>query len=210
MEHINYFLIVFSAIAAIASPGPATLAIAGASMEKGRLFGLHLALGVLTGSLIWSMLAAFGLAAVLKSNVWLFEILRYCGACYLLYLAYKSLKSALNSESPNLPTMQFNSRKSHYLKGLLIHLTNPKAILFFGALYSMGVPRTATPQDLLTVVVVVGVVSASIFLSYALIFSHAGVRRLYIKSKTIFEGIFAVFFGTASFKLLLSDVEVSL
>ncbi|OYD23151.1 LysE family translocator [Oceanimonas baumannii] len=207
MEHINYFLIVFSAIAAIASPGPATLAIAGASMGKGRLSGLHLAFGVLTGSLIWSILAAFGLAAVLRSNVWLFEVLRYLGAFYLLYLAYKSLTSALNPMSHSIPEVQLGSKKSNYLKGLLIHLTNPKAILFFGALYSMGVPNTATPKDFLSVVVVVGLVSAVIFISYAVIFSHAGVRSLYIKSKAIFEGVFAVFFGSASCKLLLSDIE---
>ncbi|MGG2399068.1 LysE family translocator [Pseudomonas sp. SH1-B] len=207
MEEISYFLIVFSAIAAIASPGPATLAIAGASMAKGRLFGLHLALGVLTGSLIWSMLAAFGLAAVLKSTVWLFEVLRYFGALYLLYLACQSLKAALSATSPAIPTLQLDSKASSYVRGLLIHLTNPKAILFFAALYSMGVPATATPQELFSVVAVVGVTSATIFLGYALVFSHAGVRRLYMKSKTLFEGVFAAFFGVAAFKLLFSEVR---
>lgn len=207
MENINYFLIVFSAIAAIASPGPATLAIAGASMEKGRLFGLYLSLGVLTGSLIWSMLAAFGLAAVLKSNIWLFENLKYLGALYLLYLSYKSLKSALTSRPPNIAKVQLHSISSSYLKGLLIHLTNPKAILFFSALYSIGVPTTATPQDLLSVVVVVGAVSSAVFIGYALLFSHAGVRNFYIRSKSIFEGVFAMFFGTASFKLISSDIQ---
>jgi len=54
MEEINYSLIVVSAIAAIASPGPATLAIAGTSMNHGRRFGGYLAAGVLTGSLFWS------------------------------------------------------------------------------------------------------------------------------------------------------------
>lgn len=71
----------------------------------------------------------------------------------------------------------------------------------------MGVPATATAQDLLSVVLVVGAVSATIFTSYAFIFSHAGVRNLYLKSKAIFEGVFAVFLGTASVKLLLSDIK---
>jgi threonine/homoserine/homoserine lactone efflux protein len=69
MEEINYLLIVVSAFAAIASPGPATLAISGASMSRGRYFGLSLAAGILTGSLFWSMTAAFGLAAILHANV---------------------------------------------------------------------------------------------------------------------------------------------
>lgn len=176
-------------------------------MEKGRLFGLYLSLGVLTGSLIWSMLAAFGLAAVLKSNIWLFENLKYLGALYLLYLSYKSLKSALTSKPPNIAKVQLHSISSSYLKGLLIHLTNPKAILFFSALYSIGVPTTATPQDLLSVVVVVGAVSSAVFIGYALLFSHTGVRNFYIRSKSIFEGVFAMFFGTASFKLTFNDIQ---
>lgn len=207
MEEISYVLIVLSAIAATASPGPATLAIAGASMAKGRLFGLHLALGVLTGSLIWSMLAAFGLAAVLQSTAWLFEVLRYCGALYLLYLAWRSFKAALRSPSAAIPTLQLDSKAGSYGKGLLIHLTNPKAILFFAALYSMGVPATATPQDLFSVVALVGVTSATIFSGYALVFSHAGVRRLYMKARALFEGVFAAFFGCAACKLLVSEIR---
>ncbi|WP_311567862.1 LysE family translocator [Photobacterium arenosum] len=163
MEEINYLLIIVSAFAAIASPGPATLAIAGASMKHGRYLGLSLAAGVLTGSLLWSAFAAFGLAALMHTNVWLFETLRYCGALYLLYLAWKSLRSAFQSASLELPDSQISTVKGNYVKGLLIHLTNPKAVLFFGALYSMGVPAAAGSADLISVILVVGVVSSSVF-----------------------------------------------
>ncbi|UIP28762.1 LysE family translocator [Photobacterium sp. TLY01] len=204
MEEINYLLIIVSAFAAIASPGPATLAIAGASMKHGRYLGLSLAAGVLTGSLLWSAFAAFGLAALMHTNVWLFETMRYCGALYLLYLAWKSLRSAFQSASLTLPDSQISTAKGNYLKGLLIHLTNPKAVLFFGALYSMGVPAAARPADLISVILVVGLVSASIFLGYAALFSRSGIRQLYLRSKRGFESLFALFFGAASLKLLLS------
>ena len=206
MEEINYLLIVASAFAAIASPGPATLAIAGTSMSHGRYLGLSLAAGVLTGSLFWSTSAAFGLAAILHTNVWFFEILRYCGALYLLYLAFKSLCSAFSSQPLNLPKNQTATARGNYFRGLLIHLTNPKAILFFGSLYSIGVPITAKPIELLSVIFAVGSVSSLVFLGYAVLFSNRGIRQIYLKSKVAFESVFALFFGVASFKLLVSEV----
>lgn len=206
MEEINYLLIVVSAFAAIASPGPATLAIAGTSMSHGRFFGLSLAAGVLTGSLIWYTAAAFGLAAVLHTNVWVFEILKYCGALYLLYLAFKSLRSAFSSTQLNLPKNKAVTLKENYFKGLLIHLTNPKAILFFGSLYSIGVPATAQPIELISIILVVGAVSLSIFLGYAVLFSNSVARKVYLKSKVVFESVFALFFGVVAFKLLTSEI----
>lgn len=58
MLEIHYIPIMLAALVATASPGPATLSIAGASMSQGRTHGLILALGILTGSLIWSCAAA--------------------------------------------------------------------------------------------------------------------------------------------------------
>ena len=206
MEEINFLLIVTSAFAAIASPGPATLAIVGTSMDHGRYLGLSLAAGVLTGSLFWSTSAAFGLAAILHTNAWVFEILRYCGALYLLYLAFKSLRSAFSSTPLELPNNQIATAKDNYLKGLLIHLTNPKAILFFGSLYSIGVPRTAQSIELLSVILAVGSVSSLVFFGYAILFSNTVAGQIYLKSKVAFESVFALFFGVASFKLLTSEI----
>lgn len=206
MQEINYLLITASAFVAIGSPGPATLAIAGASMSHGRYCGLLLAFGVLTGSLLWSTAAAFGLAAILHANVWVFEFLRYCGAIYLLFLSFKSFRSVFGSSQPTLPESHAATLRESYIKGLLIHLTNPKAVLFFGSLYSIGVPATAQPIELLSVIFTVGVVSACIFLGYAIAFSNAAARRIYLSSKRVFEGVFAVFFGTASYKLLTSEI----
>ena len=206
MEEINYLLIVAFAFSAIASPGPATLAIAATSMDHGRYFGLSLAAGVLTGSLLWSVSAAFGLAAMLYTNVWLFEILRYCGVLYLLYLAFKSLRSAFSSTPLGLPENQITTARESYFKGLLIHLTNPKAVLFFGSLYSIGVPASAQPMELLSVIFVVGLVSSSVFLSCAVLFSNKVAKQIYLKSKVVFDSVFALFFGVAGAKLLTSDI----
>lgn len=206
MEVINYPLILVSALAAIASPGPATLAIASASMGHGRIYGLGLACGVLTGSLFWSCCAAFGLAALLNSNVWIFEFMRYCGAAYLIYLSLKSLHSAFGTSTLTLAQSHSTTLPNIYFKGLLIHLTNPKAILFFVSLFSIGVPATAQTSDLISVILSVGMLSSSIFLGYALIFSNHIARNIYLKSKVIFECTFAAFFGFAGIKILTTGI----
>jgi threonine efflux protein len=83
-----------------------------------------------------------------------------------------------------------------------MHLTNPKAILFFGALFSVGVPVTASPLEIASVVVVVGLQSLAVFAAYALLFSSGRMVAMYLRLRRWFEGAFAVAFGLAGITLL--------
>jgi threonine/homoserine/homoserine lactone efflux protein len=126
-----------AALVAQASPGPATLAIARESMAHGRRAGVALALGVSTGSWAWSAVAAGGMSALILASEWAVIGLRVAAALYLGWLAWKSARSALRpAASGGLGRPP--AAGSSYARGLLIHLTNPKAILFFGALYAYG------------------------------------------------------------------------
>ncbi|MFC3676675.1 LysE family translocator [Ferrovibrio xuzhouensis] len=200
-------LILAAALLASASPGPATLAIAGTAMKSGRKYGLAVAAGILTGSLVWSTAAACGLGAAMLANAWVFEVLRWFGAGYLIFLAVKSARSALKPGEPALRGLGLHnggqtSLKRMYLSGLALHLTNPKAILFFGALYAVGVPAGATPADLATVILAIGAQSTLVFHGYALLFSSAPVARGYLRLRRWFEGAFAIGFGYAGVKIL--------
>ncbi|WP_417559284.1 LysE family translocator [Marinomonas sp.] len=213
MQEIHYALILMGAFVAMASPGPATLAIASTSMNQGRVQGLALASGILTGSLFWSCSAAFGLGAVLYANVWLFESLRYVGAVYLLFLAYKSCRSAMTNKSDAskmLATLEIkqSSLRVAYFRGLAIHLTNPKAILFLGSLFAMGMPSSVSTQGLLSVIVLLTIQSACINLGYAVLFSNPSIRQGYFKMKRGFDAVFALMFGVAGIKILLSKVNM--
>ncbi|WP_320824152.1 LysE family translocator, partial [Reinekea sp.] len=202
LNEINYALIVSFAFIAIASPGPATLAILGTSMKLGRKSGLFLALGVLAGSLIWSVSAAFGLAILMQGNAWLFEIMRFLAAIYLLFLSIKSLRSAFKSKERTDTLQDDQSLHESFLKGLLIHITNPKAILFFASLYSIGIPVNTGTIGLISVILSVAAVSSLVFIGYAIIFSTKYARMVYLKSQRFFEGAFSVLFGAASIKIL--------
>lgn len=203
---INLPLILLAALVASASPGPATLAIAGTAMDSGRSSGLFLATGITTGSLVWSVSAALGLGAIMLANAWIFEIIRYVGAGYLMFLAYKAARSAFSQKEIATRSI-VGSRSKLFAKGLLLHVTNPKAVLFFGSLYSLGIPAGASIGDLAIVIAAVGIQSFFIFHGYALLFSSRTMTRIYLQLRRWFEGAFAIAFGAASFKILTARFQ---
>jgi threonine/homoserine/homoserine lactone efflux protein len=207
LADVNLPLILLAALIATASPGPATLAIAGTSMASGRRYGLAMASGITTGSLAWSIGAAAGLSVVMLANAWVFEALRYGGAAYLLFLAFKTARSALTPGAVPAAKIKAPSLGAAYRRGLLLHLTNPKAILFFGALYAVGVPAGTSPAALALVIAAVGLQSFALFHGYALLFSSPPLAAGYAKLRRWFEAIFAVAFAAAGLKILTARLS---
>lgn len=207
LDTINLPLILAAAFVASASPGPATLAIADTSMQAGRRAGLALASGVSTGSLLWSVAAAMGLATVMASHGWALEILRYLGAAYLMFLAFKSARNVLKADVAASSSKPEASLSRAYAKGLALHLTNLKAILFFGSLYSLGISPQTSPGELATIIAAVGLQSILIFHFYAWLFSNARIAQSYVRLRRWFEAAFALAFAGASLKVLTSRLS---
>ena len=200
-------LILSAALLATASPGPATLTIADLSMRQGRRLGLAAALGVTTGSLTWSIAASLGLGALMLANVWAAEMLRDFGAGYLLYLALRSARQALWPTAARSEQVETLSPGQAYRRGLALHLTNPKAILFFGSLYALGVSPGTPWSSLAVVIAAVGLQSALVFHGYALLFSSARIAGVYARLRRWFEVAFALAFGAASLKVLTARLQ---
>ena len=191
--------ILLTALIASASPGPATLTIAATAMEGGRGPGVRLALGVLAGSVTWSVAAAAGLSAVMVSHGWIVETVRYAGAVYLLWLAFKTGRAAWQGGAAKAASP---ARSRPFLKGLLLHLTNPKAIFFFGALYSVILTPGQSLGALALVVAAVGVQSAVVFVGYALLLSRPGPMAFYRRSARWINAVSSVLFAGFAAKLL--------
>ena len=85
------------------------------------------------------MTAAFGVEAILLTHVWILETVGYLGSAYLLYLVFKLLRSAIAKAGP-AQTVALTAPRGHFLACLMLHLTNPKPILFFDTLFTIGVP----------------------------------------------------------------------
>ncbi len=190
-------------IIATASPGPAIVSIIGTSISHGRNAGLALAFGVLTGSYTWAMLAAAGLSALIRTYGNALFVLKIAGGLYLLWLAFKALKAAMRKETESAlpPEKQSPSLRRLYLKGLGIHLTNPKAIFSWLTLVSLGTPQDA-PHVMPVLIGGCMVLGVVIFVGFALLFSIEAVHRGYRKARRGIEAAMAGFFAFAGFKLL--------
>ena len=129
-------------LAAALTPGANVAFTVSVSTRYGFWAGITGALGFVTGAVIYSLLVIFGLGLISAWFTPIIEVLRWVGTAYMLWLAWKLW---------NAPAMQLEEQdvnKTSYLKlylqGLLICLTNPKAIIFFAVLIPQAID-TALP-----------------------------------------------------------------
>lgn len=131
-----YGLWIFSAVyfVAVALPGPSVAAVIARSLARGTQGAVAYISGALLGDLIWFTIAATGLAALAQTAYAFFVILKYAGAAYLLYLAYR-LWTAPPQPVEETPATQEGERSSQlFVASLTLTLANPKTVLFFLAL----------------------------------------------------------------------------
>ncbi len=202
MSAAEFALLLLAWIVGGASPGPATMALASTGLARGRHPALALAAGIVTGSAIWGVLAALGLGALMFANAWVAEALRYAGAAYILWLAVKSLRSALRTGAPTIRAAVKGGFGRTFLGGALLHLTNPKAIFSWGAVYAVAAPADAAPVDLAAIWLLLIAGSNLVFFGYALLFSTEAAMARYLRLRRWFEGAFALLFGGAAATIL--------
>lgn len=205
IEHARHLLVVYAAyLIAAASPGPSTMAIMGVAMEQGRARAAVLALGVVTGSMFWAALAATGLSTILAACAEAVFAIKAAGGLYLLYLACKSAKSALSTDAGQAKSTPVVKKAALYRRGLLLHLSNPKAVLGWIAIMSLGARPDAPSYTFPAIIVGCAVLGLLINVGYALVFSTTPMGRAYRKTRRWIEGALAAIFGYAGIRLLLS------
>ncbi len=125
-------LLAFSAasLVLIFTPGPDMTLFVGQTLAAGRARGFAAMFGAISGLLVHSMLAAFGLSALLLASATAFTVVKIAGALYLVWLAVEAIRrgSALRVSSEKgvrRPLAQV------YAMGLAINLLNPKIVMFF-------------------------------------------------------------------------------
>ncbi len=205
VTQFHSLLLVYAAyLIAVASPGPSNMAIMAAAMNQGRAQGVALAFGVLTGSLFWACLAAAGISTVLTRYAEALIVMKIAGGLYLLFLAWKSARSAISDKASTVARAAPASRLVSYRRGVLLHLTNPKAILGWGAIMTLGLTPDAPAHTLPAIIGGCAVLGFIVFVGYALLFSTAAMANGYRKARRFIEGTLAVVFGYAGLRLLLS------
>ncbi|MEP4053402.1 MAG: LysE family translocator [Litorimonas sp.] len=125
----NLIAFIWASILIELTPGPNMAFLALISATKGRRFGFATSAGVALGLLTIGLLAAAGVGAIVAQNPVLFQLLRWGGIAYLLYLAWEGWREAGESSPQKADTT--SSDLTYFRHGLTVNLLNPKAALFY-------------------------------------------------------------------------------
>ena len=131
----NFFI---AALVVALAPGPDNLFVLAQSAAHGARAGFSVICGLCTGICVQTVLLIVGVSALIAASPIAFFVLQCCGAAYLLYLAYKSFQvraGVVKFDSPECHSGAQSAIESLpfrrlYLRGIIMTLTNPKAVLF--------------------------------------------------------------------------------
>jgi threonine/homoserine/homoserine lactone efflux protein len=182
-----YGLLIFSSVyvLAVATPGPGVAAIIARSLARGTQGAAAFIAGFLIGDIIWFAVAATGLAALAQTAQLVFVVIKYAGALYLLYLAYRlwtapPAKMATQEE----PADTGQKPMQLFFGSLMLTLANPKTAIFFLALLPTVVRlEELTVFGFLEIVAVISIGLPLVLGGYVLLAARA--RRIFKSERAV-------------------------
>lgn len=159
-------------------PGPSVTVIVANSLRHGLNAGLLTVAGTQTGAGLMILILALGLSAIVESMAAIFDIVRWIGAVYLIWLGIKMWRSDGSLAEVKADAGRTIRNRSFFFQGFLVICSNPKALLFFGALLPQFIDPAGGSTAAQTVLL------GAIFLTVATIFDSiyavaaVGARKL--------------------------------
>jgi threonine/homoserine/homoserine lactone efflux protein len=182
---MDYFLpllgFALAHLLAAASPGPSFVFITHTAVARSRGAGVLASLAMAVGALIWAAGALYGLQALMAQIAWLELGIRMAGAAYLIWLGITLLRSKpgpVAAEVP-VPEAEKGSGLRLFLRALVLQLSNPKVMVFFGSIFVALLPSEAPEWVFLAAL---GIVFVNEFVWYAalsLLFSTRGAKLVF-------------------------------
>lgn len=199
IEFSQLYFFIGASLALLLVPGPAVLYITARSANQGRLAGLVSVLAIETANFLQAVAATLGLSAILLSSALAFDVVKYLGAAYLIYLGIRKL--LIREEGTVDGEVKPESLSRIYWQGFAINLLNPKTALFYFAFLPQFVDPArgnVTAQTLLLGAIFVGMACITDSL-YALLASSLADRLRgnphYQKGQRYFTGLVYVGLG---------------
>lgn len=204
---INWILLTGVYCIGLASPGPDFVITVRNSISYSRKAGVLTAIGFAAGVAVHVTYTLFGLAALIAQSVLFFNIIKYAGAAYLLYMGVQSLRSqGFNTQDTNIDKKHQNmiSPMQCLWSGFLTNLLNPKVTLFFLAIFSQFI----TPQTPIAVQVFYGitcVLMTGLWFSIVAVFlTNSKIKALFLKFTKWIDKTCGVLLIALSIKLAFS------
>src|SRR5512143_2518042 len=124
IDSSRLYLFVVASLALLLVPGPAVLYITARSASQGRLAGLVSVFAIETANLIQAIAAGLGLSAILLSSALAFDVVKYLGAAYLIFLGIRKLFTA--DDGMEKEDVKRESLSQIYWQGFAVNILNPK------------------------------------------------------------------------------------
>lgn len=125
------------------TPGPTMALIAANTTAHGRKAGALTVLGSSNGLALLVTAAALGMNSLMLFVAEWFDVLRWLGAAYLIWLGAMRLRSAFSGQAAAAAAPSNLAGRARYLQGMVVSLSNPKVLLFLGAFF----PQFINPQE---------------------------------------------------------------
>ena len=207
MEVNTLLLFIISALSINLIPGPDVIYIVTTTMKSKMKSGIEASLGLGVGYLIHTVAAVLGLSALVLSSAFLFTLIKYLGALYLLYLGISSLLSCYRNDSKLTAETSNESPKNIFKQGVIISVLNPKVAMFFLAFLPQFIDPSTTnaTTELLTLGLLFSALATGCNLFYASLGSILFSSPKAQKYSRILEGISGTILVGLSAKIALTS-----
>ena len=185
---------------AVITPGPDFLVTVQYATARSRRHGIAVGAGVAGGILVWSSGSMLGLSVLFARLSWMYDIVRFAGAAYLVYLGVRTLwttwrhgKAAGDTgEAPPADAVRPGVGAWRAFRiGFLTNIGNPKAAAFFGSLLGAFLPAHTGPMLRVVVVAVMVGVTLAWYTTVAVLFGLAPVARVYRRARRWIDRVMA-------------------
>jgi len=207
MELNTLLLFVISALSINLIPGPDVIYIVTTTMKSKMKSGIEASLGLGVGYLIHTIAAVLGLSALILSSAFLFTVIKYLGALYLLYLGISSLLNCYRNNSKLTAEMAIQTPKNIFKQGVIISVLNPKVAMFFLAFLPQFIDPSATnaTTELLTLGLLFSALATGCNLFYASLGSMLFRSSKARKYSRMLEGVSGSILVVLSAKIALTS-----
>lgn len=195
----------FSIMVALAAlPSASVALVVTRSATAGLSHGLAVSIGIVLGDLVFVGFAISGLAAAANIMGGVFTVIRYLGACYLIWLGYSLIRATGNVMHTEFPEKTKRGLFTSFIAGFFLTLGDVKAILFYASLFPLFLDLSSLQSgEILTVILITIFAVGSVKATYALLaIKIAGAGENYRHAAAIRKAGGAALIGTGSYIII--------
>ncbi|WP_225086092.1 threonine export protein RhtC [Pectobacterium colocasium] len=192
---------------ALMSPGPDFFFVSQTAASRSRREAMMGVLGISLGVVVWAAIALLGLHLLLQKMAWLHTAIAVGGGLYLCWMGWQMLRSARSKaqlETTQETAVVLPQRGKTFMRGLLTNLANPKALIYFGSVFSLFVGDSVGSGARWGLFALIAIETLIWFSLVAVVFALPAMRRGYQRLAKWVDGVAGVLFTGFGLHLIFS------